>query len=139
MADKEGVKTMLALKGFDRIALVLAVIAIAPGFCFGYFWNQDRNKIETSEYKAWRANEYDFMKRSSINAEEARGGRWQHEFRDLATIRPKPLRWDYPSPWISVMWGLLLFAPLCFLVTYFLTPGAIRLARRLVLWVIEVI
>lgn len=129
-----------AVKGLDRIALVVAIIAAMPGFCFGYLWNQDRSKIETSEYKAWRANEYDFMKRRYSNTEEARKGRWQHEFRDLATVGPpKPVRWDYPSPWISAMWGLLVFTPLSFLVSYFLTPAAIRLGRRLVLWVIEVI
>ena len=129
-----------AVKCLDRIALVMAIIATVIGSYLGYLWNQDRNKIETSEYKAWRANEYDVMAKRSIRAEAARRGEWRHEFRSLAMIRqPKPERWDYPPAWVSAIRGALVFAPLSFFVAYFATPAAIRLARRVALWVIEVI
>ncbi|MFQ5485425.1 MAG: hypothetical protein ACE5DO_08880 [Desulfobacterales bacterium] len=128
------------VKELDRIALVVAVISIIPGYYIGYLWDQDRKKMERAEYRDWRDTEYDVIKRRFIRAEEAKRGEWRHEFRDLARVRPpEPLRWDYPSAWVSTLWGLVVFAPLTFIFSYLVTPGFIRLIRRFISWLVKVI
>ncbi len=40
------IKAMNIIKGLDRIILILAIIAIVPGFMFGALLVEDKGKIE---------------------------------------------------------------------------------------------
>lgn len=44
---------MSIIKGFNRIALIIGIIAIVPGFLFGYNYTQHTFLIKNPEHKAW--------------------------------------------------------------------------------------
>ena len=65
---------MNIIRGIDRIALVLAIIAIVPGFFVGGYYVSEQFSTITPEYKEW---------------EEKYGDVWQQEMR-YAPAPPHP-------------------------------------------------
>ena len=51
-----GVKAVSIIKGFNRISLVIAIIAIVPGFLFGSGYTYNTFLIKNPEHKAWVEN-----------------------------------------------------------------------------------
>ena len=115
---------MSALKGFDRIALVIAIIAIVPGFYLGYTVHQDKAITMTPEYKAWSEDVYE--KRVNKGLDE-------YDFESYDLIEPASIeKWNYPSTLKSSMWGLL-----SSLVSFFVIFLSICGTTRLLSWIIE--
>ncbi len=102
---------MNIIQGLDRIALVIAILAIIPGFMIGYEVHQEKGRTITPEFK--------------MRAEQATPPIG-------ASIPP---RYNYPSIWFSILCGTL-SAPISFMVVLFGLRGITRGIRWLFLWIV---
>jgi hypothetical protein len=90
------VNVMNVVKGFDRIALAIAVISIIPSFLIGYVLSEDVFKRKTEYYKIWES-------KKTLQYEPA-GARWQFEV--MKPIGPPPRKYDYPPAWQKALGGI---------------------------------
>lgn len=118
------------IKGLDRIALVLAIIAIVPGGVVGY--NSHHYRItETPKYQAW-------AKKHDINPESPFSGAIGYDpyQRVMPSERPPSPRYMHPPVLVSVLFGLL-SASISFVVVLFGFRGMTRGIKRFSLWIIK--
>jgi len=118
---------MNIIKGIDRIALVVAIVAIVPGALLGSLFVFETCKTETPEYKAWQekvegwfqanpnTGRYHFLSLPYFSEEKE----WKE---------PWP-KYKYPPIWQKVLGGVVA-APLSFFIVLF----GIRGTTRLVIW-----
>ena len=116
------------IKGLDRIALVLAIIAMVFGGGAGYVDHQDKNKTATPEYQAW-ANKYDKDFYFDPNSGQSIPTR-------LFPKEPPSPMYKHPPVLVSVLFGLL-YASISFVVVLFGFRGMTRGIKWFSLWIIE--
>jgi hypothetical protein len=128
---------MNIIKGIDRIALVVAIVAIVPGALLGGVFVLEVCKTETPEHKAWQ---------------EKVEGWYQAEaklkYRSIPLWIPTPgynppEEWKEPRPkykyrpvWQQVLGGVVA-APLSFFIVLYGIRGAIRGIKWFSQWIIK--
>ena len=128
---------MEIIKGLDRIALVLAIIAMVFGGGAGYSNHQEIKKTETPKYQAW-AKKYD------INPGSPHYGEVYDPYRAAEPLergaepweRPPSPRYKHPPFLASVLFGLL-YASISFVVVLFGFRGMTRGIKWFSLWIID--
>ena len=115
---------MNIIKGLDRIALVIAILVIVPGFMVGYSAHQEIKKTLTPQYQEW-SKKYGF---DAVFCFIFR--------RIFPNIKYHPPMYNYPPVWISVLCGML-SAPISFVVVLFGLRGMNRGIKWFSLWLIE--
>jgi hypothetical protein len=134
--------TMNVTKGLDRIALVIAVMAMLPSFIGGMQITYEVLKTETHEYKVWK-KEYDkrfsyLLKKESSDGEAITppADRFIGIFEDktLESIRAKEPseKYSYPPMWQRLAGGTI-GAVVGLLLVLFTLRGMTRLA----VWIID--
>lgn len=101
------------VRGLDRAILVVAIIAVVPGFIFGWMASYDQLKTMTPEYIAWSEGSGD------------------------GTSRTKPMpttMYEGPKRWHQVAGGLIC-SILTFLAVFSTLLGLARGLRWLTLWI----
>lgn len=142
---------MNIIRGMDRIALVLAIIAILPGFVLGVNITNEALKSVTTEYKAeykaWEKKFGDVLRdlekkdrewekqQSSTYFKSIPPWEWRRE-QGLEPPGPPRQRYNYPPAWQCIMGGIA-SAPLSFLVVLYSLRGMTRGTRWFALWIIE--
>jgi len=132
---------MNIVKGIDRIALVLAILAAVTGFILGLGETMDRFKTKNPDYKTWKEKydaRIDYLEEEAakkLGEKEARAFiaeklRTQEEFkkddpilRDI--ISSKPAEYWYPPLYKRIIGGLII-ASLSFLIVLFTICGITR-------------
>ena len=125
---------MNIIKGIDRIALVLAVIIIIPGFIAGWEFTQDKFKTVSAEYKV-----YGKMENQRKNLPEDKKFTALEIYKEIMSGPPRPARpakYLYPPIWQMIIGGLI-FALVYFFFVLFGIRGSSRGIRRLSQWIIE--
>ena len=131
-------------KGMERIALVIAIVAIVPGFVMGVEFVSETCKTETPEHKAWQKKVDGWCEANPNWNKPDRITPWETVGKD-----PPPEEWKEPWPiykdppiWQLVLGGIVA-APLSFFVVFFGIRGTtqlvifgIRGTTRLVIWVV---
>ena len=123
---------MNIIRGMDRIALVLAIIAILPAFVLGGEIINRTFKSVTPDYEA------------KYKAWEKKFGKEWKEWESSGSIRmqglgpPEPpgIEYNYPPDWQCILGGLL-SAFLSFVVVLYSFRGMTRGTRWFALWIIE--
>ncbi len=131
---------MSALKGFDRMAWVLAIIAILPGAYIGYLWDRDFRKIVSPEYEVWQEKVREIStKHDEWVAKQYKENPKQAEILVPAVgkpqIPPQPDHWKYPFAWVSAMAGLFISGPIFFVVVLFSVRGTIHGTIHFYKWI----
>jgi hypothetical protein len=126
-------------KGLDRIALVIAVIAMLPSFIGGMYITYEWLTTESAEYKAWQ-KEYDerlsylrkkeFPDRRTLTPEELFRIMDDKTLSDMREKRPSKL--SYPP-----MWQKLAGGSIGAVVGLFLVLFTLRGMTRLTIWIID--
>jgi hypothetical protein len=142
---------MNIVKGIDRIALVLAILAAVIGFIFGLGETKDRFKTKNRDYKTWK-EKYDARIDYLEEAAKKLGEKKAREFlverslipevfekddpvlRDIGSSRPS--EYWYPPLYKGIIGGLIT-ASLFFLVVLFSICGMTRGMKRFSLWIIR--
>ena len=146
---------MNIVKGIDRIALVLAILAAVTGFIVGLGETMDRFKTKTPDYKTWK-EKYDA--RIDYLEEEAAKKLGQKKARESGIVSPemvdtmwelqkddpilrdiissRPTEYWYPPLYKGIIGGLIT-ASLFFLVVLFGICGMTRGIKRFSLWIIR--
>ena len=110
---------MNVIRGLDRIVLIIAVIAILPGFVIGFFFVEDEFKAVTPEYQKWKKKreqiEYEYaldgsnlrflLEQDTVDKEQKKQIRKDIE-RRLDDIWPPP-KYKRPEKWQCVLGGRL--------------------------------
>jgi hypothetical protein len=125
-------------KGMERIALVIAIVAIVPGFILGVEFVSETCKTETPEHKAWQKKVDGWYEANpDWNKPDAYGLETWLPW-ETAPNYPPPEEWKEPWPthkdppiWQLVLGGIVA-APLSFFIVFF----GIRGTTRLVIWVV---
>ena len=139
------------IKGLDRIALILAIIAIVPGFAIGFFGVNEMFKSVTPEYKAWeirfedKRRELEKRYSEEVNKYFGENNRELKHFPLSSLWVDEPLRmieeeapsiFKYPPIWQRTIGGIF-FAPLSFVVVLFGFRGMTRGIKWFSLWIID--
>ncbi len=147
---------MNIVKGIDRIALVLAILAAVTGFILGLGETKDRFKTKNPDYKTWE-NKYDA--RIGYLEEEAAKKLGQKKARESGIVvspemldtmwelkkddpilrdivGSRPIEYWYPPLYKGIIGGLIT-ASLFFLVMLFGICGMTRGIKRFSLWIIR--
>jgi hypothetical protein len=125
---------MNIVKGMDRIALVLATIAILPGFGMGFHVSSEMLTKANPEYYKWEKElgglDYDLQQYAALQD----GGHWDidSEF----WLPDPPNKYCFPPTWRCTLWGFVA-APLTFLVVLFGIRGITRGTKWLSFWIVE--
>jgi len=136
---------MSIIKGIDRIALVLAFIAVVPGFWFGFdFYERDIKSILSLEYRIWLDQKREASKRIEERIRAGLTGIWANggiiitEEELLKEIPPEPKN-KHPFPqsaFFNVLTGLISTALSFAIVLYGIRYG-VRAVRFISLWIYE--
>ncbi|MBA3018830.1 hypothetical protein KKG29_05670 [Patescibacteria group bacterium] len=125
-------------KGIKRIALVIAIVAIVPGFFGGGSFVFETCKTETPEHKAWQ-KKVDGWYEANPNWNKGRF-RFFEPWVELGSNPPRE-EWREPRPthkdppiWQLVL-GCIVAAPLSFFIVFF----GIRGITQLVIWVTQLV
>jgi len=127
------------IKGLDRISLVLAILAVFPGFILGAAFTMETFKIETVEYAAYREKLREEKKESGRISSKSLSGRGITIPSGLDDRFPRsaaPERYEYP-PWWHIVLGGVIFAPLSFVIVLLGTRGLTRGIKRFFWWIVE--
>ena len=144
---------MNVIKGLDRIAFVIAIIAILPGFILGANITNKALKSVTMEYKAkykaWEkkfGEEYkkytDLVKKEKDREWREYGGARSAPISEWLRAQgiepPEPPReeYNYPPGWQCIL-ARLLSASLSFVVVLYALRGMTRGTRWLAVWIID--
>jgi len=125
---------MNVIRGMDRIALVLGIVAILPGFFLGEQIVHEEFRTVTLEYKLWEKKHNDRINYLNDKAKKLGKrvsplkeflGAWADDpiLQDLR--ERKPPKYQYPPPWQRIIGGLII-ALLSFLVVLFTIRGMTR-------------
>ncbi len=151
---------MNIIRGLDRIALVLAILAIVPGFFLAGRTSYEGLKDLSPEYKEWRKEfnkRVEYLKQKMEKPEKRRVPyfpsysassldtyyyydlREYYEWDDITlkniwAKRPQTYKYPHPSQTISI--GIV-GAVLSFMVVLFGIRGTSRGIKRFSLWIIE--
>ena len=125
-------------KGMKRIALVIAIVAIVPGFVMGVEFVSDTCKTETPEYKAWlKKTEGWYQANPNWNKPDRLGLFLAAPWETASNYSP-PEEWEMPRPiykdppiWQLALGGIVA-APLSFFIVFFGIGGT----TQLVMWVV---
>jgi len=141
-------------KGMERIALVIAIVAIVPGFVMGVEFVSETCKTETPEHKAWQKKVDGWCEANPNWNKTVRLGLfliepWEPPWETDSNYSPPEEEWKEPWPiyidppiWQLVLGGIVA-APLSFFIVFFGIRGTtqlvifgIRGTTRLVIWVV---
>lgn len=127
---------MNIIKGIDRIALIIAIIALFPGFMGGVSFTQEKFKMVTPEYKEWVKENQD-----NLDSMKQKGDKIPKRLSKFAHVEDwdldlGPTKYQDPPLWQPIMGGLI-FAPLYSMAVLFGIRWASRGIRALFLWIIE--
>ena len=120
---------MNIIKGIDRVAWIIAVLAVPIGFVLGCAVTEEKYKVITTAYQAWEKEYGDlFVKDTSSPLYGAVLSPWN---------RPEPpKKYEYPEGWKSALGGT--FSAIVFFVgTLAFIRVSSRGLKKLSLWVIE--
>ncbi len=133
---------MNVIRGLDRIALVIAVIAILPGFGVGVSFIQENRTTLTPEYeerqKKLEKLKDEGRKTDEVLLREYKLGRSQghvkknEEYERILAIT----KYEYPPAWQYFAGGLL-SSLLSFVVVLYGLRGTSRGTSRLLLWIVN--
>ncbi len=119
---------MNIIKGIDRIALVLAIIAGVLGFFVGGGLISEELRTETPEYKEWKQREQQKIDSAPIIGGERIIGLLNLEDEPFFKYQAAPL-------WKSILGGVICI-PISFIVVLFGVRGATRGIKKFSLWII---
>jgi hypothetical protein len=143
---------MNIVKGIDRIALVLAILAAVIGFILGLGETKGRFKTKNPDYKTWKEKydaRIDYLEKEAAKRLGQKKAReflvekylMQEEFKEedpilRNIISSRPTKYWYPPLYKSIIGGLIT-ASLFFLVVLFSICGMTRGIKRFFLWIIR--
>jgi len=117
-------------KGMERIALIIAIVAIVPGLILGGSFVEKKCKTETTEHKLWQ-KKIDGWHEANPNWDKARFVPFK-PWQDYSNKEWKePRRYKDPPNWQIVL-GSIVVASLSFFIVLF----GIRGTTRLIMWVV---
>jgi len=143
------------IKGFDRIAMVIAIIAIIPSFLIGMYITKDKFRTLLPEYKAWEKKlknrekwliensklEHNNFK-SEINdwlteyeSQVAGFNLGDKQYQTIKAMEPRN-KYKYPSN-LECIIGSIVFAIISFAIMLFGIRGITRTIRWFYLWIFE--
>jgi len=126
-------------KGMDRIALILAIVAIVPGALMGGAIVFENCKTETPEHKAWQKKVEGWYQanpnwdKGSVSLFEP----WRsasNYYPSEEWKEPRPI--NSPRPIWQILLGGIVAAPLSFFIVLFGIRGTTRLVIFLVIFVV---
>ena len=144
---------MSIIKGIDRVALVVAIIAIPLGFLIGSFSVYHEFKFVSPAYIKWEKGEQDKRQELLRNQDEIyrstkKPERWRPSKSEILSIPsfyalieaigPPPEKYEYPP--LRKIWGILgglLSAFLSFVIVLLGIRGTTRGIKRLSLWIVD--
>jgi hypothetical protein len=143
---------MNIVKGIDRIALVLAILAAVIGFILGLGETKGRFKTKNPDYKTWKEKydaRIDHLEKEAAKKLGQKKAReflvekylMQEEFKEEDPIlrnivSSRPSEYWYPPLYKSIIGGLIT-ASLFFLFVLFSICGMTRGIKRFSLWIIR--
>jgi len=134
---------MNVIKGLDRIFIIIAVVAVVPGFFIGTNSFYELFKSETPEHIEWR-REYD----------DQRSYMWQKRLKDSEPLGPlnpspaedelvmriiksnEPRAFNHPPDWLNIIGGFV-GSVSSFFIVLFGFKGLAHGIKRLSTWIIE--
>lgn len=125
-------------KGMKRIALVIAIVAIVPGFVMGVEFVSDTCKTETPEYKAWLKKPKGGIKQIQIGISQTASvySSLHHGKLPQTILHLKSGKCRDPytktHQFGNLHWGGIVAAPLSFFIVFFGIGGT----TQLVMWVV---
>ena len=137
------------IKGFDRIAMVIAIIAIIPSFLIGIYTIKEFRTL-LPEYKAWetklenrekwltdnfKPTNHKPLSFRNMRAESMGFDSDDEEYRNIKAMKPR-IKYKYPSNFECIM-GSIVFALLSFAIMLFGIRGLTRATKWLYLWIFE--
>ncbi len=134
---------MNIIKGLDRIILMLAIIALVPGFIFGYTVTYNKLTIISPKYEEWE-KKYSERKKYVDQKLEKKQDKSVASFlsshrdpvlKDIEANKPNS-KYQYPLIWQCAIAGFF-GAVITFPVVLFGLRGMTRGIRRLFLWIVE--
>jgi len=140
------------IKGFDRIAMVIAIIAIIPSFIIGMDITKDKFRILLPEYKAWEIKFENrkkwLIENSKLEHNDFKSERndWlanyiegfnvgDKQYQTIKAMEPRN-KYKYPSNFEGIMVSIV-FALLSFAIMLFGIRGLTRAIKLLYLWILE--
>ena len=128
------------IKGFDRIAMVIAIIAIIPSFLIGINISKYKFRTLLPEYKAWEIKlenqekwlTDNFKPTNPLSIEAIRA---DQKYRTIKAMKPR-IKYKYPSNFECIMGGIV-FALLSFAIMLFGIRGLTRATKWFYLWIFE--
>jgi amino acid transporter len=126
-------------KGMERIVLIIAIVAIVPGFILGGTFVLSTCKTETPEHKAWQKKVDGWYEANpDWNKEVARGIETWIPFLDGTPTEEwkEPLPTHKDPPIWQVLLGCVVAAPLSFFIVLFGIRGTTWFVMWLVMWVV---
>ena len=142
-------KNIDLIKGFDRIAMVIAIIAIIPSFLIGIY-NIKEFRTLSPEYKAWEiklenrekwlTDNFKPTNHKKLSFRDMRAAQMgfdsdDEEYRNIKAMKPR-IKYKYPSSFECIMGGIV-FALLSFAIMLFGIRGLTRATKWLYLWIFE--
>lgn len=137
------------IKGFDRIAMVIAIIAIIPSFLIGIYTIKEFRTL-LPEYKAWETklenrekwltDNFKPTNHKKLSFRDMRAAQMgfdsdDEEYRNIKAMKPR-IKYKYPSNFECIM-GSIVFALLSFAIMLFGIRGLTRATKWLYLWIFE--
>jgi len=111
-------------KGMERIALIIAIVAIVPGLFLGVEFVSDKCRTETPEYKAW------------LKKTEELYPNWNNRGNKIRGFLPEELEMPWPPYKDPPIWQLALGSVVVASLSFFIVLFGIRGTTRLVIWVV---
>ena len=132
-------------KGIDRIALVIAIITIIPGFILGRYITYEEFKTITPEYKKWEKKyndrgRYLYQKNKKTRMFYSGSLELLRDYPDDIVLKniwlKRPPKYQYLPQWKRIT-GSIVAALISFIVVLFGIRGLTRGIKWFSLWIVE--